>query len=279
MQPATMRQEAATAATTTKNEVNACRKGNGTGPGSDKDESWSWASWRDEDTSLSAARGRDWVCWGRLEAAPLVPDRYVGLLNEQWRQDGGSVASCRCPRCPSYDRGMSFGVLIPGLFGLVWIGFAGDGLASGWVVACAAVAIVMLVAAGLRRRRAPMPSSGNLVGRGYWGAVVFEVVAAVAGFVVIGAAGLPPSSSRGWVEIVVGPHFLLLSRAWMRRWTTQLSALGLLLVLAGGIAMGAAIAGAPTGVVSVFGGLIPGLLLSGWCLLTTFRSAAVTRRT
>jgi hypothetical protein len=29
MQPATMRQEAATAATTTKNEVNACRKGTG----------------------------------------------------------------------------------------------------------------------------------------------------------------------------------------------------------------------------------------------------------
>jgi hypothetical protein len=174
---------------------------------------------------------------------------------------------------------VSFGVLIPGVFGLAWIGFAGDGLAPAWVIACLLVAIVMLVTAALRSRRIPMPSSGSLLGRGYWAAVAFEAIAAVAGFVVIGLAGLPRSSSRGWVEIVVGLHFFLLSRAWMRRWMTQLSALGLLLVVAGGIGMGASIAGAPTGVVSVFGGLVPGLLLCGWCLLTTFRTGAGPERT
>lgn len=173
---------------------------------------------------------------------------------------------------------MRVGVLIPGIFGLASIGFASDGVEPGWVVACGAEAIAMLVPAGLRLRRFPTPPTGDLLGRGYWGAVAFEAVAAVAGFVAIGLAGLPRSSSRGWIEIVVGLHFFLLSRAWMRRWLTQLSALGALLVLSGLVAISSAVGGAPTTVVAVFGGLVPGLLLSGWCLLHTFRSASRSSR-
>jgi hypothetical protein len=137
----------------------------------------------------------------------------------------------------------------------------------------AVVALVVLVALVLRRRGGAgvdaaerVGDGSGMYGRGYRAVVAAEVVAVVAGVVVLGRLGLG-LAVLPWVAFVVGVHFVALGRIWRQ---PSLVAVGAVVAVAGGVGFALALAGAPDPAIAVTAGIVPGaaLLAGSWWAAT-----------
>jgi hypothetical protein len=102
------------------------------------------------------------------------------------------------------------------------------------------------------------PGAQRGFGLGYWLVVAGEVAAIPAGAALLnGPAGLP-HAVVGWVSVVVGVHFVALAAIW-RLGLFRL--LGAAIALCGVAGVTAAVMGAPSAVIDMVGGVLPGVLL------------------
>jgi hypothetical protein len=152
------------------------------------------------------------------------------------------------------------GSLIGGIFGLIYVEANVGQLSRPWPAVlqiAAGVAFAGLVALLARARVTRLPAGGGF-GGGFWLVVVGEAVAIVAGAAVLnGPAGLA-RAVVAWVSVVVGLHFVALAAVWR---LPLLRYLGVAITLCGAAGLTAAFAGAPTAVVGLTGGVLPGVLL------------------
>ncbi|MER7823430.1 hypothetical protein ABTX85_12805 [Streptomyces sp. NPDC096097] len=175
------------------------------------------------------------------------------------------------------------GRLIGAIFGLVFVAANAGTLPTVAAVPLRVLAVVSFVALfiALRRTRttpADDESTGTVTGtgaaapkrfgRGYRLVVAAEVVAALAGFLVITRVLHAPQASVAWLSLVVGLHFFGLAAVWRMpslRWlAAAMTACG-----AAGLALAAG--GASLAVIATVAGIAPGALLLGavwWSLRT-----------
>ncbi|MFJ6049570.1 hypothetical protein [Streptomyces sp. NPDC092307] len=173
------------------------------------------------------------------------------------------------------------GRLIGAIFGLVFVAANAGTLPTVAAVPLRVLAVVSFVALfiALRRTRttpAADESTGTVTGtaapkrfgRGYRLVVAAEVVAALAGFLVITRVLHTPQASVAWLSLVVGLHFFGLAAVWRMpslRWlAAAMTACG-----AAGLALAAC--GASLAVIASVAGIAPGALLLGavwWSLRT-----------
>ena len=123
-------------------------------------------------------------------------------------------------------------------------------------VAFAGLIVLLALAGGPHTPADPGDRSG--FGRGYWLVVAGEIAAIPAGAALLnGPAGLP-HAVVGWVSVVVGVHFMVLAAIWRLR---LLHLLGAAITLCGVAGMTAATIGAPSAVIDMVAGVLPGVLL------------------
>ncbi|MEU6863559.1 hypothetical protein ABZ924_09835 [Streptomyces sp. NPDC046876] len=106
---------------------------------------------------------------------------------------------------------------------------------------------------------APAPRVG--FGRRYWYVVAAEVVALLAGLVLINPVLHAPDATVGWIAFVVGVHFFGLAAAWQ---LPSLRTLGAAMAACGLVGMVLACFGTPAAVIAVVAGTAPGALLLAW---------------
>ncbi|WP_030769937.1 MULTISPECIES: hypothetical protein [unclassified Streptomyces] len=171
------------------------------------------------------------------------------------------------------------GRLIGGVFGLVFVAANAGALPTVAAVALRVLAVVSFVALfiALRRTRTT-PADGEdagtgtatpkRFGRGYRLVVAAEVLAALAGFLVITQVLHTPQATVAWLSLVVGLHFFGLTAVWRMpslRWlAAAMTACG-----AAGLVLAAC--GASLAVIATVAGIAPGVLLLGavrWSLRT-----------
>jgi hypothetical protein len=123
-------------------------------------------------------------------------------------------------------------------------------------VAVTGLIVLLALARGAHTSADPGARSG--FGLGYWLVVAGEAAAIPAGAAVLnGPAGLP-HAVVGWVSVVVGVHFVVLAAIWRFQ---LLRLLGVAITLSGVAGMTAAAIGAPSAVIDMVGGVLPGVLL------------------
>ncbi|MCQ4040548.1 hypothetical protein ACFOSC_21560 [Streptantibioticus rubrisoli] len=154
--------------------------------------------------------------------------------------------------------------LIGGAFGLVFVEVDAGALPSPASVALRvlAVAAFLGLAVALRRARPAGSSGAGRFGREYWLVVALEVVAGVAGIVVIKAALHAPQATVAWISFVVGLHFLGLAVVWRRPRLHWLAA-GLTACGAAGLALAGC--GCPAAAIAATAGVVPGRCCSARC--------------
>lgn len=156
------------------------------------------------------------------------------------------------------DRAVS-GVIF-GIAASAWFGWAQASPPTGWPVplAVGSIASLVIVVGGvllaLRHRHGPSAMADPRVRRGYNVTVAVEVVACVAGAIVLGRIGHPAYISA-WILFVVGVHFLPLGRLFARR-DLLLSGTVLAVVSVAAVAAGTTGVAAPTTVAGVGAGVI-----------------------
>ena len=185
------------------------------------------------------------------------------------------------PASTPAEPGQRLGSLIGGIFGLIYVEANAGALPDPWapalqIAALAAFAGLVALLALARGSRPPVsPEARDGFGRRYWLVVSGEVVAIVAGSVVLhGPAGLP-DAVVAWVSVVVGVHFLLLAAIWRLRLFRYL---GAAIALCGVAGLTAAGAGAPAAVIATVGGVLPGVLLLAAAYRGTTRAAQAAHR-
>ncbi|MFG2973691.1 hypothetical protein ACGFYY_11875 [Streptomyces sp. NPDC048331] len=171
------------------------------------------------------------------------------------------------------------GRLIGAIFGLVFVAANAGALPTVAAVPLRVLAVVSFVALfiALRRTRTtPAADEGTgaaaaapkRFGRSYRLVVAAEVVAALAGFLVITRVLHTPQASVAWLSLVVGLHFFGLAAVWrmpsLRRLAAAMTGCG-----AAGLVLAAC--GASLAVIATVAGIAPGVLLLGsvwWSLRT-----------
>ncbi|MFF3084578.1 hypothetical protein ACFVRB_05915 [Streptomyces nojiriensis] len=166
--------------------------------------------------------------------------------------------------------------LIGAIFGLVFVVANAGTLPTAAAVPLRLLAIASFVwlFIALRRARTAPPASGGggaaprLFGRGYLLVVAAEVVAAVAGILVINLVLHVPQATVAWIGLVVGLHFFGLAVAWRRQ---SLRPLAAAMAACGAAGLVLAACGASLAVIATVAGIAPGILLLGsvwWSLRT-----------
>ncbi|MBT2482864.1 hypothetical protein [Streptomyces sp. ISL-94] len=159
------------------------------------------------------------------------------------------------------------GWLIGAIFGLAFIQVNAGALpqAVGIPLRVLAIAAFIRLFIALRRARTATATAGEgraprTFGRGYLLVVAAEVVAGLAGLVLINRVLHTPDATVGWIALVVGLHFFGLAAVWHMpslRWlAAAMSTCG-----AAGLALAAS--GSPTAVIATVAGITPGALLLG----------------
>lgn len=144
-------------------------------------------------------------------------------------------------------------------------------VAAGAPLAVLAVGAFVGLVVLVRRRRGGAGvggpgDGGGMYGRGYRIVVAAEVVAVVAGVVVLGRLGLG-LAVLPWVAFVVGVHFVALGSVWRQ---PSLGVVGAVVAVAGAVGFALALAGAPDPAIAVAAGIVPGvaLLAGSWWAAT-----------
>jgi hypothetical protein len=158
------------------------------------------------------------------------------------------------------------GSLIGAIFGLVYLLVNASALPPSTVTpvrVLAAIAFVFVLGAIGRRRGRSERTARAGFGPGYWLVVAGEVIALVAGLVVINRAFHAPQASVAWVSLVVGVHFLAFAAVFRER---LFSWLGAAIGVCGLVGLGLAAAGAGRSLMAILSGIVPGVLLlaSAW---------------
>ncbi|HET8600305.1 MAG TPA: hypothetical protein VFL99_08265 [Segeticoccus sp.] len=157
-------------------------------------------------------------------------------------------------------RDLASNALVLGVAGFAWFGWAQEGPPAGWEIPLLVGSVLgALLAAGAVVRLVRGPADGSAMAdpagrRRYGWAVLAEVVAIVAGVVLLGALGRGDDISA-WILLVVGTHFWPLATLFR---IPSLRVAGALLVL---VALLAAVLGAvspvlPSAVSGAAGGLV-----------------------
>ncbi len=97
-------------------------------------------------------------------------------------------------------------------------------------------------------------------GRAYWCTVAGEVIAIVAGAVVLTGPLHAGDAVIAWISLVVGAHFFVLAAVWHQPFH---DALGAAITTCGVAGLAAAVAGASAAVIATVAGLAPGFVLLG----------------
>lgn len=138
------------------------------------------------------------------------------------------------------------------------------------VVAFIAVLIAVVVAA---RRPTPAgvdrPAAGGFT-MGYWVVVLAEVVAIVAGLVVLNRPLHAPQAAVAWIALAVGIHFIALAVVWKLLF---FHGLGAALMLCGVAGLVLAATGSAVSAIDLVGGVLPGAILLGFGLWGATASA------
>lgn len=168
--------------------------------------------------------------------------------------------------------------LIGAVFGLVYVLVNASKLPDSPAIGLRVLSILIFVAVYLAIRRLPTEDgdapAGSGFGRNYWTVVAVEAVAGIAGIAIIAGPLRHEEASVAWISLVVGVHFLVLSRVWRR---PSLDYLGGLIALAGLVGLVLAFAGGSDESVAIAGGIVPGfvLLLASWWGAWQARAAIV----
>lgn len=165
------------------------------------------------------------------------------------------------------------GRLIGALFGLVFVLANARALPTAAAVPVCALGIASFVwlFVALRRVRTPPAGPGaapRKFGRGYLLVVAAEVVAVVAGFLVINLVFHAPQAAVPWLSLVVGLHFFGLAVVWHM---PSLRLLAAAMAACGAAGLVLAACGASLAVIATVSGIAPGALLLGsvwWSLRT-----------
>lgn len=180
------------------------------------------------------------------------------------------VRTVQASRPSTRSREMTGG-LIGTIFGLAFIEANSAQLPHAWQAVArvgGAVLAAILISGILRARRMarsqpapqpqPVPADRAGFGRGYWMVVAAEVIALVAGLIVIGDVMGAHSLTVAWIAIVVGVHFFGLGVIWK---AAMFHALGAAMTAFGAAGCVAYAAGAPAWVVALVSGIASGLAL------------------
>ncbi|MBV9817818.1 MAG: hypothetical protein JOZ07_05645 [Solirubrobacterales bacterium] len=112
---------------------------------------------------------------------------------------------------PTINRQALSGVIIAAIFGIGWAQWGASGLTGAVAGVVRAVTVllgaIILVRAFRLRRIAPIERFSMFASRGYRLIVVLEVIAIVAGSVLLNGTG-HPAYVAVWIAAVVGVHFL-----------------------------------------------------------------------
>ncbi|MGW7460172.1 hypothetical protein [Streptomyces sp. NPDC054797] len=159
------------------------------------------------------------------------------------------------------------GRLIGAAFGLVFVLVNAGALSPALAVALRVLAIASFIALfiALRRARVPAAATDHADGtaprtfdRGYRLVVAAEVLAALAGVLVVNHLLHAPQATGAWITFVVGLHFFGLAAVWrmpsLRLLAAAMSACG-----AAGLVLAAC--GSSPAVVAAVAGIAPGALL------------------
>ena len=224
-------------------------------------------------------------------AFDFVPQTSVGLWHKSRGRNGRSGAErgeyerrqCDPGRAgeragrPGPVRDFATTAVILGIAGAAWFSWGQARPPAGWsafLEAGAIAGVCAAVAGGIaawRHRGGETAMSDPRSRRGYWRVVATEAAAAGLGVGALAVAGRS-AYAAAWVLLVVGIHFLPLSRLFGNR---GLFAAGLLLsvVAVAAAATGAATAVAPSAVASAGGGLIC-VAVAASCLVRAVRPGA-----
>ncbi|MDQ6873987.1 MAG: hypothetical protein M3042_02840 [Actinomycetota bacterium] len=159
---------------------------------------------------------------------------------------------------------VKMGARIGAAFGLVYVLVNTIGLPQPAAVILRALGIAAFVGVIILARRTALPADAGAAragfGRGYWLVVAAEVVAGVAGAVVLLRVLKQPHALVAWISLVVGVHFFGLSVVWRApfyRW------LGAAITLCGVAGLVAAASSSSRVTIATIAGVGPGLLLLG----------------
>jgi hypothetical protein len=146
-------------------------------------------------------------------------------------------------------QGRLIGTVVALGFGTVFVLANTDAVPDPWravlrvAAVVAALAVLLAAVATYRRVRRSRPEAGRSPrerwGTGYRKVVAGEVVALVAGLIVINAVLEAPPFAVAWVALVVGVHFVALARVWRVRLFGTLGAVMVVLAAAASV-LGAA---------------------------------------
>ena len=169
---------------------------------------------------------------------------------------------------PTINRQALSGVIIAAIFGIGWAQWGASGLtgaAAGVVRAVTAVlGAIILIRAFRLRRTAPGGSVSMFASRGYRIVVALEVVAIIAGAIVLNATG-HPGYVAAWIAAVVGVHFLGFGSLFARFYYV----VGALIVLGALAALVVGLAGSGRRAIEATAGLVTAAALlsaAGWRL-------------
>jgi hypothetical protein len=169
----------------------------------------------------------------------------------------------------------SVGHLVAASFGLAFVVANSTSLPAGVrVVVCvvAAVAAAVVLAGFLRTSRG-RPAGTAVAGftRGFWAVVAVEVVALFGGLAVLRT--VEPAAALGWIALVVGLHFVPLSRLWVDG-RTQLLGIAVAMTVLGLVGLGLAFGTHRPTVVALVSGVGSGVVLLGWTCAAAVRTLA-----
>ncbi len=161
------------------------------------------------------------------------------------------------------DRSLRTPVIMGGVFGFVYVMANATRLPSGAAQTLRVIAIVAFVGLFAMMRgsgRFDASRATGRFGRGYWCVVSGEVVALLAGAIVLTGPFNAGDCVIAWVSVVVGLHFIALAAVWHQPFY---DALGAAIAACGvaGLAVGAF--GASAAVIGAIGGVAPGFMLLG----------------
>jgi hypothetical protein len=157
-------------------------------------------------------------------------------------------------------------IVLGAVFGLIYVVANARMLPSPYEPLLHVLGVIAFVAVVVALRRASPKQAesigtGRNFGRGYWLVVVAEVVAGVAGVVLLNGPIDLPHGVLPWVSFVVGAHFFGLAKVWGE---SSLGWLGAGIAVLGAFGLGLASAGASDATIAFVAGVCPGgLLLTG----------------
>ncbi len=171
-------------------------------------------------------------------------------------------------------------MLIGSIFGVVYVTVNAGSLSSpaAPVLRIAGIAAFVGLVIALRQvdlEKRGIRASGRF-SRGYWVVVVAEVVAILAGWVIVTGPLDAPDAGVAWTSVVVGVHFFGLAAVWKQPFQAWL---GGAITVCGVSGLILAALGASTPVVAVVAGVAPGLLLLGAGYWPIIRSSVPRHRT